>query len=278
LPASPTVLRSSLHDALPIWPLCGRYEIAGQRPVLGARQDDERHLVTTPSQALHLMRPLVRCHLAELPQGLTAARAGELWQVHEGSPHARSGPSAERCRPLAVGAADAYRGNLTQLRPPGGTMRIRSTTHLPHATETVLAWHDRPGAIVRLTPPGLASADAPAEGGMREGRLVSAHLGPPMLPTALRPRWILCHSEHDPAGRFVDQQVRGPLRTWRHEHEIVAGAGGGTEIRDSIELELPRRLERLEPLAASQVHRLLAFRAEQLRDDLAFHARWAHLP
>ena len=157
-------------------------------------------------------------------------------------------------------------------------MRIRSTTHLPHATETVLAWHDRPGAIVRLTPPGLASADAPAEGGMREGRLVSAHLGPPMLPTALRPRWILCHSEHDPAGRFVDQQVRGPLRTWRHEHEIVAGAGGGTEIRDSIELELPRRLERLEPLAASQVHRLLAFRAEQLRDDLAFHARWAHLP
>src|SRR5699024_870900 len=74
------------------------------------------------------------------------------------------------------------------------------------------------------------------------------------------------------------QQVRGPLRTWRHEHEILPGADGGTEIHDSIELELPRRLERLEPLAASQVHRLLAFRARQLRDDLAFHARWAHLP
>src|SRR5699024_950198 len=157
-------------------------------------------------------------------------------------------------------------------------MRIRSTAHLPHATETVLAWHDRPGAIVRLTPPGLASADAPAEGGMRAGRLVSAHLGPPMLPTALRPRWILRHSEHDPAGRFVDQQVRGPLRTWRHEHEILPGADGGTEIHDSIELELPRRLERLEPLAETQMHRLLGFRARQLRDDLAFHARWAHLP
>src|SRR5699024_11748925 len=71
-------------DSVSARPLCGRYEIAGQRPVLGARQDDERHLVTTPSQALHLMRPLVRCHLAELPQGLTAARAGGLWQVHEG--------------------------------------------------------------------------------------------------------------------------------------------------------------------------------------------------
>src|SRR5699024_3349887 len=157
-------------------------------------------------------------------------------------------------------------------------MRIRSTTHLPHATETVLAWHDRPGAIVRLTPPGLASADAPAEGGMREGRLVSAHLGPPMLPTALRPRWILCHRAHHPAGRVGQQPARGPLRTWRHEHGIAAGAAGGTEIRDSIERELRRRLERLEPRAASQVHRLLASRAEQLRDDLAFHARWAPPP
>src|SRR5699024_9042452 len=157
-------------------------------------------------------------------------------------------------------------------------MRIRSTAHLPHSQETVLAWHDRPGAIVRLTPPGLASTDAPAEGGMRSGRLVGARLGPPVLPTAVRPHWILRHSEHDGAGRFVDQQVRGPWRTWRHEHEIAAGAGGGTEIRDSIELELPRRLERLAPLAEAQVRRLLAFRERQLREDLAFHARWAQQP
>lgn len=156
-------------------------------------------------------------------------------------------------------------------------MRIRSTIHLPHAQAAVLAWHDRPGAIVRLTPPGLASADAPAEGGMQTGRQVSAHLGPPVLPTALRPQWILRHSEHDPQGRFVDQQVRGPFRTWRHEHRIE-GDGTMTALHDSIELELPRRLEWLGPLAESQLHRLLAFRERQLRDDLAFHARWAHLP
>src|SRR5699024_5535999 len=139
-------------------------------------------------------RPLVRCHLAELPQGLTAARAGELWQVHEGSLHARSRGVGRR--PLVGATPDAYRGRTTPLRPPGGPMRIRSTIHLPHPPETVLAWHDRPGAIVRLTPPGLASTDAPDEGGMRSGRLVGARLGPPVLPTALRPHWILRHSEH----------------------------------------------------------------------------------
>lgn len=156
-------------------------------------------------------------------------------------------------------------------------MRIRSTIHLPHAQETVLAWHDRPGALVRLTPPGLASADAPAEGGMQAGRVVSAHLGPPLLPTALRPQWVLRHREHEAQGRFVDQQVRGPFRTWRHEHLIEAD-GASTAIHDSIELELPRRLERLAPLAESQLQRLLTFRERQLRDDLAFHARWAQLP
>lgn len=183
-------------------------------------------------------------------------------------------------------------------------MKIRSTTHLSAPPPTVRAWHDRPGALVRLTPPGLASLDEPGDGGMREGRIVGARLGPPALPALLRPHWVLRHREHDPEdGRFVDQQVHGPWRTWRHEHTFApadgggaggrAGSGGvgdggaggggtrtggGTEIRDELELELPRHLERLEPLVEARVRRVLAFRDRQLRADLAFHARFADLP
>ena len=51
-------------------------------------RDRVRAFVVEGEEPLHWSRPLVRCHLAELPQGLTAARAGELWQVHEGSLHA----------------------------------------------------------------------------------------------------------------------------------------------------------------------------------------------
>lgn len=156
-------------------------------------------------------------------------------------------------------------------------MRIETTQRIPHPRSEVLAWHERPGALVRLTPPGLATADDPAEGGLRSGRLVGARLGPAMLPDLLRPHWILRHAEHDDDGRFVDQQVHGPWRTWRHEHRIAAD-GSGTVVHDRIEIELPRRLERLAPLAEDQVRRVLAFRDRQLRDDLAFHARWAHLP
>jgi len=157
-------------------------------------------------------------------------------------------------------------------------MRIETTHRVGHPQPEVQAWYGRPGALVRLTPPGLASMDAPGEGGMRAGRLVGTRVGPPALPDLLRPHWILRHAEHDPqAGRFVDQQVRGPWRTWQHEHLLEAD-GSGTLVHDRIEIEMPRRLERLEPAAASRMRRLLAFRSRQLHDDLAFHDAFAHLP
>ncbi|MEE1617786.1 TIGR01777 family oxidoreductase [Brachybacterium sp. J153] len=172
-------------------------------------------------------------------------------------------------------------------------MRIETVHRVAQAKSDVLAWYDRPGALVRLTPPGIASVEDPSVGGMRAGRLVGARLGPAPLPAPLRPRWVLRHVESDPVGHFVDQQVSGPWRTWRHEHRLEADGTTGdtstagetatageasTVIRDSIEVELPRHLERLAPVAESQIRRLLAFRARQLRDDLAFHARFRGVP
>jgi len=176
-------------------------------------------------------------------------------------------------------------------------VKIRSTTHLSSSPQTVRDWHERPGALVRLTPPGLASLDAPGDGGLREGRIVGARLGPAVLPDLVRPHWVLRHREHDPDhGHFVDQQVHGPWRIWRHEHTFASAGGDdsadagpttgtgsgssgrGTAIHDEIEIELPHRLERLEPLVETRVRRVLAFRDRQLHDDLAFHARYADVP
>ncbi len=154
-------------------------------------------------------------------------------------------------------------------------MRIETRRRLEHPRDEVSAWLDRPGALTRLTPPGLASAEEPAEGGTREGRLVGVRLGPGVLPDPLRPRWLLRHADQDPPARFVDQQVRGPWRTWRHEHGLEE-EGSGTLVHDRLEFELPRMLERWEPRAEHLVRRALDFRARQLRDDLAFHAARAH--
>lgn len=160
-------------------------------------------------------------------------------------------------------------------------MRIVATHRIESPHAEVLAWHERPGALVRLTPPGVATIDDPTAGSMRAGRVVGAHMGPTALP--LRPAWVLRHAEATAAGRFVDQQVSGPWRSWQHEHGIVADPAdpSATLLTDTIEVELPGGVERSTPVGAAlerRVRRLLAFRARQLREDLALHTALAAVP
>ncbi len=158
-------------------------------------------------------------------------------------------------------------------------MRIESTDHLDHPFADVAAWHHRPGALVRLTPPGLATIDRPDQGGLEVGRRTTARLGPGVLPFG-RPRWTLRQAaltEDDHALRFEDRQVTGPFRVWHHVHEL-RGDAAGTTTQDTIEAEAPFGGAAVDAAIADQVRRTLTFRSQQLRDDLGFHARYAAAP
>jgi uncharacterized protein (TIGR01777 family) len=168
-------------------------------------------------------------------------------------------------------------------------MRIEARTPLDHSVEDVLAWHERPGALVRLTPPGMARIEDPDGGGLEVGRRVAVRLGPPPLPSSLSPRWELRHASREDSGSgenavhsFVDTQVTGPFRAWRHQHEIAGTGPGAAEIRDRIDLELPGGIEETGGIPAREarrtIERMLAFRGQQLREDLAFHAGRADSP
>jgi ligand-binding SRPBCC domain-containing protein len=50
--------------------------------------------------------------------------------------------------------------------------------------------------------------------------------------------WLTRIELFEPGNRFVDVQVRGPYRSWRHSHEF-ADAPGGTLVRDRVEYQLP---------------------------------------
>ncbi|MDO5662379.1 MAG: TIGR01777 family oxidoreductase [Brachybacterium sp.] len=173
-------------------------------------------------------------------------------------------------------------------------MRFEHTTRLDHPHDEVIDWHERPGALVRLTPPGLGGPEDPFAGGMEEGTRVTVRMGPPVLPGSLRPRWVLRHAQHERTEDslvFEDRQVTGPFGLWHHRHEILAdtgqggarqegadGAGGATLLRDRIDLELPAPLAGQEAAVTGQLERLMAFRSDQLREDLDFHARYAESP
>jgi uncharacterized protein (TIGR01777 family) len=127
--------------------------------------------------------------------------------------------------------------------------------------DDVFAWHARPGAITRLTPPWLPVRVVAEAASLRDGHAVLA------LPGGLR--WDARHDPgaYDPPRRFADELASMPLRaglTWRHVHEFRPVPGGSTQVTDTIITNVP----------AAALRPMLAYRHRQLADDLAAH-QWA---
>ncbi len=163
------------------------------------------------------------------------------------------------------------------------------TSRYPYPRATVFAWHTRPGAFARLSPPGMVTALKPHTDGINVGSeaelLISHPLVAGLLPgvprrgvrgrAPLGVRWVVRHVEFVPNERFVDEQVTGPFKSWRHEHEFADGPGGSTTITERVTWELPVGLPGGldQALVEMQLDGLFAFRERQLRDDLDLHTR-----
>ncbi|MBS9535904.1 TIGR01777 family oxidoreductase [Mycobacterium sp. M1] len=129
--------------------------------------------------------------------------------------------------------------------------------------DEVFAWHERPGAFARLSPPWqpmhlLAESDS-----LRDGQAKLA------LPGGLR--WIAQHQPdgYDPPRRFVDEVGGSTLASlpkritlrWRHTHEFDELGDGKTRVTDRVETQIP----------ALMLRPMFVYRHRQLADDLAAH-------
>jgi ligand-binding SRPBCC domain-containing protein len=86
-----------------------------------------------------------------------------------------------------------------------------------------------------ITPPSLRFRIlTPTPVLMAPGTLIDYRLSLSGVPF----RWRTCIEAFEPGRRFVDVQLRGPYRRWRHVHEFE-DAPGGTLVRDRIEYQLP---------------------------------------
>jgi len=157
-------------------------------------------------------------------------------------------------------------------------MRFDYRTEIPdHPPEAVFDWHERSGALERLTPPWGEVEVLRREGGIRDGGevVLRVHRGPVSF------KWELRHRDYEHGRQFRDEQVSGPLKSWAHTHRFSARPGGGTIMEDEIELEPP-----LGPAGAAlgpafirtELERLFRFRHRRLFTDLARHAEHAGKP
>ena len=133
------------------------------------------------------------------------------------------------------------------------------------------AWHLRPGALARLTPP-FESSEILDSGGVGDGARVTVRAA--LLP-GIDSLWSMEHFDVAPPDHFRDRMLRGPFETWEHFHGFAELGPDRTRATDTITWALPfGALGALaDGMVRARLDRLFTYRHATLAADLAEHAR-----
>jgi ligand-binding SRPBCC domain-containing protein len=115
------------------------------------------------------------------------------------------------------------------------TYTLAFTQQVTRPLAEVFNFFSRAENLEELTPPWLNFKILKAEPQpVQQGTVIHYSLRLHGIPL----RWTSEIVEWEPPHRFVDLQLRGPYKLWRHEHRFEA-RDGGTLISDTINLSLP---------------------------------------
>jgi ligand-binding SRPBCC domain-containing protein len=141
---------------------------------------------------------------------------------------------------------------------------LHRETTVPAPLERTFQFFSAAENLERLTPPWLNfTVLSPLPVQMRVGAEIAYRLRLYGIPL----RWKSRIDLWEPGVAFIDRQVAGPYRWWRHEHRFEA-VRGGTRVID--------RVEYMPPLhwvsgrwVARDVERIFTYRQDALREIFA---------
>ena len=134
---------------------------------------------------------------------------------------------------------------------------------LPLPSEEVFAFFADAANLERITPPELRFRILSARPiRVQEGALIDYGLRLFWIPS----RWRSRITDWERPAGFVDEQVRGPYRLWRHVHRFCDG-GEGTVIEDTVHYRLPFAPfgDLFHPFVRLQSGRIFRFRQSAVR-------------
>ncbi len=164
--------------------------------------------------------------------------------------------------------------------PASAVISTTSRLDVPVPAADLFAWHERPGAFQRLSPPWQPVQVEHMEG-IRTGDRAVFRVGPgPGI------RWVAEHRGYSDACahadgggmcQFEDVMVEGPFAAWTHTHRMIAAGAEASVLEDHVQFELP-----LAPvsefvgggLAKTEVARMFGYRHRVTKADLERHAAW----
>jgi ligand-binding SRPBCC domain-containing protein len=138
---------------------------------------------------------------------------------------------------------------------------------VPHSLSDVFDFFSRAENLERLTPPWMRLRIlTPPPIMMKQGATIAYALRVRGIPL----QWLTEIERWNPPYEFIDVQVKGPYRFWRHMHRF-SEVEGGASIVDIVQYALPlgvlgRLAHRLQ--VARDLSNIFDYRAQRVRELL----------
>lgn len=116
-----------------------------------------------------------------------------------------------------------------------GTSQFTKRSLLPVDAATAFRWHERPGALQRLTPPWERVEVIETPTSLQPGTeaKIRVFIGP------WSKVWVARHTRYVPDREFQDVQVSGPFASFEHTHRIIPQDQQSCWLEDQIEFAPP---------------------------------------